>query len=223
MSRRIDLSPKSVEKILREMQADAAAGHLSDEDLVNRAFDDLGLEDRQRVDAHVATCGDCRDELARARAIAAEMNTEEQRPQVERLSNGFARAAGVKRPLAELLAALSAIRVPAFQTLRTAAPVALREVVVDAGASADGQFRWELIKGASSTLSGWIKSADDERLHGATIYLNTRPPRRTVLHPVAGELKATFTIDEHEWNEMRDGKMIARIVLADDGPRGVTG
>jgi hypothetical protein len=217
MSRRIDLSPKSVEKILEELQADAAAGHLSDEDFVNRAFDDLGSEDRQRVDAHVASCGDCRDELARARAIAAEMNTEERRPQIDRLWNGFARAARGRRPLTEILAALSAIRVPALQTLRSAAPVVLREVVVDAGASADGQFRWELTKsGTSPTLSGWITCVDDERLHGATIYLNSRPSRPIVLQPVGDELKATFTIEERDWNDMRDGKMIERIVLADD-------
>src|SRR5688572_21519578 len=78
--------------------------HLSDEDFVNRAFDDGSPEDTARIDAHVSACLDCRQELERTRALARDMNSEECRPQLDRLWKGFVAAGGGNRLLRDFAA-----------------------------------------------------------------------------------------------------------------------
>ena len=67
--------------------------HPSDEELVGIAYGDLKEVDRRRVDAHVATCSECREQVSRLRRAATHFGTPVGKAQLDRLWSSFREAA----------------------------------------------------------------------------------------------------------------------------------
>jgi hypothetical protein len=202
---------------------ESSTDHLSDEDLVNRAFDDGTIEEKARIDAHVSACPECQAELARTRAIAAEMNSEDRRSHVDRGWEGFVRAAGRNR-IGSIVAGFCDILVPGRRLATRGGPPVTAGAqpedsagspAVGEGSTPDGRLAWRFTEEKSGGLRGLIVCSDVESLRGASIWLNTNPPRPVTLIESAGELRAELTVSLDEWSRLARGPIVQKVVSAD--------
>ena len=77
-------------RLLRTL--DVTAPHPSDEELVGWAYGDLREADRRRVDAHLSTCSECREQGSRVRRAATHFETAIGKAQLGRLWTSFRQA-----------------------------------------------------------------------------------------------------------------------------------
>lgn len=209
MTERIRLTLDAAARLRKALDAD----HLSDEEAVLRAFDDGSSEDRQRIDDHVVSCDACRLKLERARAAAAQANSEELRPRIDRLWKGFVAAAGAQHRFREALADLCRLAVPMWQTTRGDVTRSAR--VVDEHAAGETLLNWRLTEEPSGDLKVVITSREVDVLRGASVVIATRPQRMIALVDEGDRVHVEFVIPQEEWRRMARTPLFARIVLAD--------
>lgn len=240
MVERIHLTDEEAARLRRALQeepTDADGEHLGDEDLLSYAFNELADAERDRVDTHLSGCVGCRREADRVQTIARSLDTAAGREQLDRLWKVFLSAARTATAQDGTVAAsVPAGRVlmrallkelwtllfpqPWTSTMPATADMAGASVGSEAfgrvtrGMTADGHLRWRFVRLDSGDLLAVFSSASSD-LAGATLGLNTDPPRGVVLTRIVDGCMAEAVIPREEWDARAGSPLIERVVFSD--------
>lgn len=206
MTRRIHLSLDGAARLRGALDAD----HLSDEELVLLTFDEVPQQERQQMDVHLASCVSCRDELEQTRATADELRSEEARPSIDRLWDGFVKVAGGRRRM-PAWNAMFGILAPTWQTTRGTGASWARAVAE--GSDSDGRLRWVLTEEGSGHLRAVIIGAAGDFPSGTSVVINTSPERVVPIVERDGGAYAEFELRKDEWRRISKRSLVTRIVL----------
>jgi hypothetical protein len=90
ITRSFDMTDEDAVRLVRALEEEGP--HPSDEELIGSAYGDLANADCSRVDAHLATCEGCRDDVAHLRDTLAFLQTPEGKTRLGQLWNSFREA-----------------------------------------------------------------------------------------------------------------------------------